>query len=65
MSDIKQEIKETIKMLNTWSNNNYYSYSEVNGGYRLLINNQASSIIMTSECLLKRLNDELNGYLFN
>lgn len=65
MSDIKQEINETIKMLNTWSNNNHYSYSKVNGGYRLLVNNQASSIIMTSERLLKRLNDELNGYLFN
>lgn len=65
MSDIKQEINKTIKMLNIWANNNHYSYSEVNGGYRLLINEQASSSIMTGECLLKRLNDDLSHYLFD
>ncbi len=65
MPDIKREIKETIKMLNTWSNNNHYSYSEVNGGYRLLINEQSSSCIMTGECLLRRLNDDLSHYLFD
>lgn len=65
MLDIKQEIDETIETLNTWANNNHYSYSEVNGGYRLLINEQATSIIMTGECLLKRLNDDLSHYLFD
>lgn len=61
---MEQRINEVVGLLNVWSNS-HYSYSTTNGGYRLWIDNQPCSTVVSEECLLKRLEDDLNHYLFD
>lgn len=66
MAGLEEQINNYIESLNFWSNN-YYSYAKakVDGGYRLYINNQACSNVVSGECLLKRLKSDLDYYLFD